>query len=383
MKQIIFLSSDNHNATTGAAKFIRLFFCENGLFENNGYKLIRFTNSYIYSNELAYKKSIVFKFKQNVKKMLAKTSWGQNIAFFCYQLNVLGRRPVDSAVAYIDKDNLVILNDFRVAWNFYKKYGKTRKTIFLMHNDGELFSMMQDQTNTKRMRDFFHECECLIFKNADKIVFVSEVARKKFLTKYQMHAGKTHTIHIGLSEECVIKRQVNKPIKFISVGTICKRKNQILAIKAIEKLKDENVILNLIGEGPELDECKKYVKEHNLQENVNFLGTSLDVARNLQESDVFIMTSKIEGLPVAAQEAMAKSLPLILTDVGGCRELIDNNGILVTVDLNEVVSAMKFICDNKDLIIPYGEKSYDIYKSKFSVEIMQAKYVNLFNDIYN
>ena len=384
MNHVLFLSADNINGQTGAAKFARLLVSQPQLWKSHSLDLQCYSNSETFTDALSYSKSIKHLVKQRIKAVLWKTRLGKRIGFFNYYVRKLGNTPVEKGKPLLDEGAYVILNDLWVAWNLYQRYGNRLKTIFIMHNSGNLLSMLRDEMTEKKIGAFLHNCENCILENATRIVFVSEVARGNFNSVHPEYADKTKTIYIGMEEaeeRPTESRRDNQTVRFITVGTVGERKNQILAIKAMEKLKNENVTLTIVGGGPALDECRKYVQSHGLEGKVVFTGATDRVGDLLEKSDVFLMTSKDEGLPVAAQEAMAVGLPLILTDVGGCRELIDGNGILIHPVLDEVVEAIRFFADNPEMVETYGKESCSLFKSRFSLMKMQESYIDLIKEI--
>ena len=381
MKNVLFLSADNINGQTGAAKFARLLISQPERWEKHGYCIKCFSNSGSFSDALAYSKSLKHKVKQKVKSLLGKTGIGRRIRFFNYYVGKLGAVPVDKCGTYLNDCACVIFNDLWVAWNFYQKYGGSHRTIFIMHNSGDLLSMLRDEMVEKRIDAFLKNCEATILKNATRIVFVSETARKYFITAHPEYIEKTRTIYIGMDDVREYIPDQNLSVRFVTVGTVCKRKNQILAIEALESLGVDNVTLTVVGGGPALEECREYVKLHELNNQVVFTGATDRVGEVLGESNVFLMTSKDEGLPVAAQEAMAAGLPLILTDVGGCSELIDNNGLLIHPVLDEVVAAMRFFIEKPEMIDVYGKESCSLFQKRFSLEKMQEGYIDLVQEV--
>jgi glycosyltransferase involved in cell wall biosynthesis len=375
LRDVVFLSSDNINAQTGAAKFARLLISKPERWKNQGLNLHSISNSSSFLNEEVYRKSIKFQIKQLIKNILGKTRTGKKVRFFSYQINRLGKTPIEKIGLYTHKDTCFILNDFRVAWNFYKKYSGKYRTIFIMHNSGDMLSMLKTEMQEKEIRSFLRECEKTILRSADILIFVSEIAQKNFISLHPEYENKTRTIYIGMEKGCRCVRAQSEVIKFVTVGSVCKRKNQILAIKAIEQLKEANIQLTVVGGGPELARCQEYVMNHSLDSKVKFTGATNEVDEVLRQNDIFIMTSKDEGLPVAAQEAMAAGLPLILTDVGGCRELISGNGFVIRPVLEDVIQSMIFFIEQPCRISEYGDKSFKLYHSRFALENMIDGYI--------
>ncbi len=85
---------------------------------------------------------------------------------------------------------------------------------------------------------------------------------------------------------------------------------------------------------------------------MSFLGFRNDIFRLLSEADVFILTSRMEGLPITLLEAMAAGTPAIVSSVGGMPEVIHlaGNGLTVDVDdVGEYTRKVRFLLENVDL----------------------------------
>lgn len=118
-----------------------------------------------------------------------------------------------------------------------------------------------------------------------------------------------------------------------------RNKHQDLLINVVNNLKYKipNIRLLLAGTGSLEGEYKELVNKLDLNKNVEFLGFRSDIKNLLMLSDVAVASSRREGLPVNVMEAMATGLPLVITDVRGHRDLVQNdiNGYIVGVDDNE------------------------------------------------
>ena len=151
----------------------------------------------------------------------------------------------------------------------------------------------------------------------------------------------------------------------ITVGELNANKNHIQALKALSKLTKLNFHYIIVGNGESEQELKKAVNELMLQNKVSFLGFRRDVPELLAASDVFILTSRREGLPKAVMEAMAAGLPIIATDVRGNRDLVKSgeNGYLVPLDdVEQTAIAIERLIDSEDLRRSMGEKSKELVK---------------------
>ena len=107
-----------------------------------------------------------------------------------------------------------------------------------------------------------------------------------------------------------------KSLAFCNVGRLCEQKNTLFLIEImgeIVKLYPDSMLF-LIGTGEMENAVKEKVRQLRLSEYVTFLGRRTDVNELLQGMDLFLMPSLHEGLPIAAIEAQAASLPLLISD---------------------------------------------------------------------
>jgi glycosyltransferase involved in cell wall biosynthesis len=147
------------------------------------------------------------------------------------------------------------------------------------------------------------------------------------------------------STESICRKASNKVV-LLAVGRISLVKNYALLLSAINDVHKQlgnTFELRIAGEGNKelVNELKNYVKSNSLSDIVTFLGNISDVPEQLRKSDIFVMSSNFEGLSIALLEAQIMGLPAIVTDVGGCREVIDitNAGIVVPPHAKELLSS--------------------------------------------
>ena len=123
---------------------------------------------------------------------------------------------------------------------------------------------------------------------------------------------------------------------FVAVGTVCSlshEKGLSYLIEAASLIPDVKGRLRfvIVGEGNCRLKLEKLVREKGLEDCIRFLGFRTDIQALLENFDLFVLPSLSEGLSSAIMEAMAVSLPVIGSDVGGIPELVQNgmNGLLV------------------------------------------------------
>lgn len=146
-------------------------------------------------------------------------------------------------------------------------------------------------------------------------------------------------------------------IVIISVGELSKRKNHEVVIKSLSSIKSDNIKYILCGTGAKEKKLKRLVKKYDLKNQVIFSGFRNDIAELLSISDIFVLPSYREGLPVALMEAMACGLPVVCSNIRGNTDLIKagKGGFLVQPDdAGAYTKALVRLITDKDLCGSFG-----------------------------
>jgi glycosyltransferase involved in cell wall biosynthesis len=175
-----------------------------------------------------------------------------------------------------------------------------------------------------------------IIRKAKAVTCVSKELRKIIHETLRVQSNLIRIIPNGFDHSLLEIPPREGPIRaFVSISNFRKEKDPITLLAAIREVKKvfSEIQLQWIGDGYLLQESKKYVVENNLGENVKFLGrqshsSSIEI---LSSGDAFILSSIVEGLPTAMIEAMALAKPVIVTNVGGLSDIVENDrtGFLV------------------------------------------------------
>lgn len=127
---------------------------------------------------------------------------------------------------------------------------------------------------------------------------------------------KEMRISMGIPEDSVI---------LASVGELSERKNHQIVIKAIARLNNPKIHYVIAGQGSLLPRLMKMSESLHLEHQIHFLGYRKDVYQIYKASDVAVLPSLQEGLPVALMEAMACGLPVVCSNIRGNVDLIEND----------------------------------------------------------
>ena len=146
----------------------------------------------------------------------------------------------------------------------------------------------------------------------------------------------------------------NNIIQLLVVSRLVSQKNIDSIIKAVKVMENENIILNIVGDGSEINNLKLLVKKYELDKKINFIGKIENTKLNeyLKDADIFIQASNYEGLPHSILEAMNFEIPILSTDVGGCSVLLNKGerGYIIPMPVSEVEisEGIRTIINNKN-----------------------------------
>ncbi|MBT9566856.1 MAG: TIGR03088 family PEP-CTERM/XrtA system glycosyltransferase [Thiobacillus sp.] len=140
--------------------------------------------------------------------------------------------------------------------------------------------------------------------------------------------------------------------------------------------------LVIVGEGPSRAVCQGLLQDAGLQHLGWLPGERHDIARVMQALDVFVLSSKNEGISNTILEAMASGLPVIATAVGGNLELIENevNGVLVKAeDVSDMAQALLGYLDAPEKKAEHAKHARQYAEKRFSIPVMAEAYATVYD----
>jgi len=141
-----------------------------------------------------------------------------------------------------------------------------------------------------------------------------------------------------------------------------------------------------VGDGDFKPELIEMSKQLGIEDKIDFLGFRSDVARMLAVSDLFILPSYSEGLPVSVLEAMSAKVLVIATNVGGLSELINDgeNGYLVEPKAaDQLADKIKYCIDNPEFAGSICEAAFVLVCDRFRSETMLKQYLSIYKRLVN
>ena len=219
--------------------------------------------------------------------------------------------------------------------------------------------------------------EKLLTPLAAKIICVCESDRQLAIKLKVVDGDQVVTISNGIRHiDTLLSTPETDPPQLIMVARFNKQqKDQHTFMNAIKML-DEGIKVLFVGTGPDWEEAKNIAQNLDILFRVSFLGDRLDVETLLAKSQIFVLTTHYEGLPVSILEAMRAGLPVIATNVNGIPEQVVDGvtGLLVPhEDVNALVQALTTLINDPDMRRRMGEEGAKKLTKEFTVEQMVAK----------
>lgn len=166
----------------------------------------------------------------------------------------------------------------------------------------------------------------------------------------------------------------------VFVGRLTHIKRPDRLIEVIAELAPDYPRLHLLvaGRGELFDSAKAEAESRNLP--ITFYGWRKDIPRILSASDIAILCSDNEGIPLTLIQASQARLPIVSTNVGSVSDIVKNNenGFLVDCSSHELAQAIKKLIENEDLRLEYGQigknRSAELFSSNKMVEMHENLY---------
>ncbi len=232
---------------------------------------------------------------------------------------------------------------------------------------------------------------------AHKIIAVSKFTANK-LKKMIYFKDKISVIYNGIDtsifelnnkeDRILIRKSLGIPdnaIIVICVANLYPAKGHETLLKAISLIYDKlpNLHVILAGKGQLKDTIEKQANILRIQNRIHILGLRNDVPDLLKASDIFVLPSFSEAMPLSLLEAISSGLPVIATNVGGIPEIIEHkkSGFIIPPGDYKLL-AMKIlelaICDKerKDM----GLQAKKIARKKFDISIMTSQYEAIYKE---
>jgi glycosyltransferase involved in cell wall biosynthesis len=196
---------------------------------------------------------------------------------------------------------------------------------------------------------------------SDRVIHVSNISKKEQL----LFRNKAVVIYNGvkIKEKHIVHNDI---MKFLFIGRLDRSKGVDVLIQAFKKLTGSDVHLTIIGTGD--------LYSDGYFDNITFKGFQMELEQYYMAADYFISLPDFENCPFATLDALSYGVPVISTEVGGVKEIIQNgyNGFFVRKNAESVVSLIqKLLNDNNEYL---RENARNTIKEKFNLDDKITEY---------
>jgi glycosyltransferase involved in cell wall biosynthesis len=256
---------------------------------------------------------------------------------------------------------------------------------------------------SRLLRPFYRMAQKKAIAYTDMVIFQNTDDKKYFEKHNLVSADKSVLIRSsGLPVDEFVSKQANLETKktmrekhninkgdvvVTLIARLVKDKGITEFLESAKLLSTEkNIKFFLIG--PLGSEGKQAISKEMIEsysEYINYIGSVNNVAEYLSISDVFVLpTYYREGLPRILLEAGSLGLPLITTDMPGCRDVVKDgwNGLLVpTRDSHALAKAIGSLANNQELRMEMGGKNPEYIKNNFDLSIVEKAYSDIYSKL--
>ena len=248
--------------------------------------------------------------------------------------------------------------------------------------------------------DDFQENKHGIFISLQKIIRNWSINKSNLIITPSQHL-KTFINKIGVDNKILVinngvtiqetnnKVFQNRIIQLLVISRLVTQKNIDSIIKAVKVMENEGIILNIVGDGSEINNLKNLVENYELEEKVNFIGKIENAKLNeyLSNADIFVQASNYEGLPHSILEAINYEIPILSTEVGGCSVLLNKGerGYIIPLPISEtgISDGIRTIINNKKEAMSKAKAAKEFLNQQHNFNMNADIYHENINEMFN
>ena len=293
-----------------------------------------------------------------------------------------------------DFDIIHIHNVIGLGFRTYKKLRKNKMCVI------GLYAPLAHKL-PRSVGEIFYRYLC---KDGDLVLSLSEFSKQNISSAYGIKTRKIEVMYAGVDDaffdtnKSSVKNTsdkkedhspLKKPFHLLFSGRLNgkQQKGVDILLKAMPLiLKEHDVILDIIGGGPRLEQYRAFAQQLGIEGSVRFRGFIPHdmMPAEYSAADLFVLSSRRESFGLVLAEAMASGLPVVSTTAGAIPEVVDNGetGILVPPENpDELAGVIIHLLDNPEKMILMGKKGKERVKQYFTWDKVAARVLNCYNEI--
>ena len=268
---------------------------------------------------------------------------------------------------------------FKRKFYYMKIVGLFPCKIIYHHHGGALMREYKSLSKKwkKRVKEIFEELDLVIVLSNSWQDNIQQIAPKANIAVIPNS--------IKLPRLQVQERQISSQLELTFLGLIGDKKGAFDLLKVFKKLINNSyqVRLNIGGNG-EIRRLFKEIKKLGIADFVQYCGWIEDKERDLllRKTDIFVLPSYAEGMPMSILEAMSYAIPVVATNVGGIPELVidgEAGSLTNPGDLDALYDKISFLIQNKDIRRDFGNKGRLLIENKYNIDINSEKLSKIYN----
>ena len=168
------------------------------------------------------------------------------------------------------------------------------------------------------------------------------------------------------------------------IGQLINRKGIDLLLESFSELTESKIKLFIVGDGPLLTELQSLSSHLGVLDRTVFTGFRQDRLALMKGFDVFVLPSKLEGIPRCVLEAMALGVPVVASNIPGCRDVVkhERTGLLFHSNQSySLLNQLRMILSNPDMALELTQNARRFVEEQFSALRMAQHYTNLYSSL--
>jgi glycosyltransferase involved in cell wall biosynthesis len=236
-----------------------------------------------------------------------------------------------------------------------------------------------------------------LLRRADALLAVAEIQKDYLVETEGLPRDKIRVIHNGVdtskyrpatAEELMALRSefgfADSDVVLIAVASLKPLKRIDALLEVAAAIENRAVRVVVVGDGSERASLEALAARLRISDRVLFAGMRDDVERLLRASDVFVLSSRTEAFPNVVLEAMATGLPVVTTDVGSVREMVEDGTSALVVPAGDnaaLAAAVKGLVDGAARRAALGRRGRVIVEERFRFDTMCRRREDLFDEL--
>jgi glycosyltransferase involved in cell wall biosynthesis len=241
----------------------------------------------------------------------------------------------------------------------------------------------------------------LLLKKRDRLIACGGAVQQALIRNEGLPESRIEVIYNGVDLKALSRPSVDARARIrhqlglntedfvaVLVARLHRLKDHATALRAVARARNEipGLRLLLVGEGDQRESIERIISENHLESTVTLAGARTDIPDLLSASDVFLLSSLSEGIPLTVIEAMAARRPVISTAVGGLPELIEHRVTGLLAPAGDEAVLAKHLSDlhsHPDLRSNIAEAAHRNVVRKFSLDGMLNRYREVYREVLN